>query len=80
MADAEATPPDLEFTPGEAKFLGLRKNAETVLVVLHRLSVDAQPQATATLFSTGPTYATNAPLRRSGLPGPVTIERYRPIP
>jgi hypothetical protein len=63
----------------------LRKGWNTLQVRVttpwvNRLIGDAQPGTAATLFSTGPTYAANAPLRRSGLLGPVTIEHYRPTP
>lgn len=47
---------------------------------VNRLIGDAQPQARPTLFTTGPTYAADAPLRRSGLLGPVTIEHYQVVP
>lgn len=40
---------------------------------VNRLIGDAQPGATAQAFTTGPTYAADAPLRPSGLIGPVTL-------
>ncbi|WP_226507005.1 glycosyl hydrolase [Pseudomonas sp. MWU16-30317] len=60
----------------------LRKGLNTLQVRVitpwvNRLIGDAQPGATPVLFTTGPTYTADAPLRRSGLLGPVNIEHYR---
>lgn len=58
------------------RYLKPGPNAITVRVAnlwVNRLIGDAQPDAKPQAFTTGPTYAANAPLRPSGLLGPVRL-------
>ncbi|QGP81183.1 glycosyl hydrolase [Sphingobium sp. CAP-1] len=62
----------LDITP----FVKPGRNALTVRVAnlwVNRLIGDAQPGATPVTLTTGPTYAADAPLRPSGLIGPVVL-------
>jgi hypothetical protein len=62
----------LDITP----YAQAGSNSLTVRVAnlwVNRLIGDAQPGATAVAFTTGPTYAADAPLRPSGLIGPVSL-------
>lgn len=65
-------PYSLDITP----FAKAGTNRLTVRVAnlwVNRLIGDAQPGVTAQAFTTGPTYAADAPLRPSGLIGPMTL-------
>jgi hypothetical protein len=46
---------------------------------VNRMIGDAQPGATKVTWTASPTYVANAPLRRSGLIGPVTLTTQSPV-
>jgi hypothetical protein len=54
-----------------------RLEIKVVNLWVNRLIGDAQPGATKVTFTTGPAYAPDAPLRPSGLLGPVRLVQSR---